>query len=397
MPLLSHIIFVQRKKANLLAVSFFYLSCLLVSINCYAVEQLSVSEQAQQKNKAKLTVIQREIAKQQSSIFSHNKKRAVLEKQLQKDDLAISTVAKALNDTEKKLTDTKVKITELSKRKQQLTSQKKHQEQLLAQQLRSAYTTGQHDYLKLLLNQEKSEKIQRTIGYYHYLNKARITEITQFQTTINKLLLITTQHQEHVDSLHVLKKQQRQHVITLKENKKQQQNTLAILSKKLLTSTQQLEKLQTEEDNLTLALQKLTEQIKSEINLTGLSQLKRKLSWPVKGRTLHKFGSRKQGDLTWKGFLLSAPIGRQVNAIHNGTVLFSDWLKGYGLLAVIDHGNGYMSLYAHNQTLLKSVGDRVETGEPIALVGQSGGQQQPGLYFEIRHKGKVVNPRLWCK
>jgi septal ring factor EnvC (AmiA/AmiB activator) len=94
---------------------------------------------------------------------------------------------------------------------------------------------------------------------------------------------------------------------------------------------------------------------------------------------------------------MAASIGKQVKTIHNGTVLFSDWLKGYGLVTVIDHGEGYMSLYGHNQALLKSVGDRVETGEPIALVGQSGGQSQSALYFEIRHNGQAVNPKIWCR
>jgi len=267
----------------------------------------------------------------------------------------------------------------------------------LAKQLRSAYTTGQHDYLKLLLNQEQSGKIQRTITYYQYLNKARINEIEKFQTTIAQLMMVTTEHQNQVEQLQTLKQSQQNQRLALSENKKKRSKTIASLGKKLLSSKQQLAKLKADEANLTAALQKLAELIRSEVDLTGLSKLKRKLSWPVKGRLLRSFGSKKQGYLKWKGVLLGAPIGRQVQTIHNGTVLFSDWLKGYGLLTVIDHGNGYMSLYAHNQTLLKSVGDQVETGEPIALVGQSGGQNQASLYFEIRHKGKAVNPKLWCR
>ena len=195
----------------------------------------------------------------------------------------------------------------------------------------------------------------------------------------------------------ILKVNQQQQEHSLSKNKNKRSKTLASLSKKLLSSKQKLAKLKAEEANLTAALQKLTVLIRAEIDLIGLSKLKRRLSWPVKGRILRSFGSRKQGYLKWKGVLLGAPIGRQVQTIHNGTILFSDWLKGYGLLIVIDHGNGYMSLYAHNQALLKSVGDRVETGEAIALVGQSGGQDQAGLYFEIRHQGKAVNPKLWCR
>jgi septal ring factor EnvC (AmiA/AmiB activator) len=355
------------------------------------------NERSQQQNTSQLNDVQQAIAEQESNIFKTNKNRANLEQQLKNDDLAIAKAAKAISDTDQQLNVTNRKITALSKEKQQLTAQKKRQERLLAQQLRSAYTSGQHNYLKLVLNQDKSEKIQRTISYYQYLNKARIKEIDKFEATITQLMQVTTQHQDQVAKLTILKVNQQQQEQSLSKNKNKRSKTLASLSKKLLSSKQKLAKLKAEETNLTAALQKLTALIRAEIDLMGLSKLKRRLSWPVKGRLLRSFGSRKQGYLKWKGVLLGAPIGRQVQTIHNGTILFSDWLKGYGLLIVIDHGNGYMSLYAHNQTLLKSVGDRVETGEPIALVGQSGGQDQAGLYFEIRHQGKAVNPELWCR
>jgi len=372
------------------------LNSLLFIDNSMAFEN-SENDKAKQNNTAKLNDVQQAIAKQESNIFQTNKARAALEQQLKNDDLAIAKAAKAINDTKQHLKTTRHKISTLAQEKQLLTSKKLTQERLLAKQLRSAYTTGQHDYLKLLLNQEKSEKIQRTISYYQYLNKARISEINKFQATITQLMQVTTKHQEQIEQLQELEITQQQQSVDLGKNKANRKNTLASLSKKLLSSKQQLNKLKAEESNLTAALQKLTALIRAEVDLTGLSKLKRKLSWPVKGRLLRSFGSSKQGYLKWKGVLLGAPIGRQVQTIHNGTVLFSDWLKGYGLLTVIDHGNGYMSLYAHNQTLLKSVGDRVETGEPIALIGQSGGQSQAGLYFEIRHQGKAVNPKLWCR
>lgn len=372
------------------------LAC-LVFANSHLAFAENNNEQNKQQNNAKLNNVQQAIAKQESNIFKTNKARAALEQQLKNDDLAISKAARTINETKQQLKITQKKISSLSKEKQQLTAQKRMQERLLAKQLRSAYTTGQHDYLKLLLNQEQSEKIQRTISYYQYLNNARINEIEKFKVTIAQLMLVTTQHQEQVEQLKALKEAQQKQQLALKNNKTSRGKTLASLRKKLLSDKQKLAKLKNEEANLTAALQKLTELIRKEIDLTGLSKLKRKLSWPVKGRLLRSFGSRKQGHLKWKGVLLGAPIGRQVQTIHNGSVLFSDWLKGYGLLTVIDHGDGYMSLYAHNQTLLKAVGDRVETGESIALVGQSGGQYRAGLYFEIRHQGKAVNPKLWCR
>lgn len=375
--------------------SLILLSCLLTSIHSIANE--NSAEKAKQRNTAQLNDVQQAIAKQESNIFKTNKARAALEQQLKSDDLAIAKVAKDINETERSLNSTQEKIDSLSQEKDQLTSQKSAQENLLAKQLRSAYTTGQHDYLKLLLNQKQSEKIQRTVTYYQYMNQARINEIEKFKTTIAQLMLVTTQHQKQIEHLNTLNKNQQDQKLALNKNKKSRSKTLESLGKELLTSQQNLAKLKADEANLAAALKKLTEIIRAEVDLTGLSKLKRKLAWPVKGRILRSFGSRKQGHLKWKGVLLGAPIGRKVQTIHNGTVLFSDWLKGYGLLTVIDHGNGYMSLYAHNQALLKSVGDRVETGEPIALVGQSGGQDRPGLYFEIRHQGKAVNPKRWCR
>jgi len=369
----------------------------IFSLHANSNEATEKDDETKQINQQKLTNVQQAIIKQESNILKVNKNRSELEKQLKNNDLSISKIAKAINNTDKQFNKTKAKIAQLYKEKQKLTQQKKSQESLLAQQLRTAYTTGQHDYLKLILNQKQTEKIQRSISYYQYLNEARIKEIEQFQKILSNLLEVTTQHQEQIETLEALKNKQNKQRIALNNTKKKRRKTLKILNRTLLSSQQQLAKLKAEENNLNNALKELESLIQTEVNLTGLGRLKRKLLWPIKGRTLHRFGSNKQGHLKWKGVLIAASIGKQVKTIHNGTILFADWLKGYGLVTVIDHGNGYMSLYGHNQTLLKAVGDRVETGEPIALVGQSGGQNKSGLYFEIRHRGKAVNPKYWCK
>ena len=395
MRLFIHTYLASKNLLHIAIASLIILSLLVVFP--LQAAQSSRNENNQKHNQAKLSNVQKAIAKQKSNIFDTNKQRSSLDQQLKTDDLTIAKVAKAINKIEVNLTNTQAKITKLAAEKKQLTLAKKKQESLLAKQLRSAYTTGQHDYLKLLLNQDQSEKIQRTISYYQYINQARTKEIDKFQATLTQLLQVSAEHQKQIQHLQKLKAKQVQQDSQLRENKAQRRKTLAKLSRKLLSSQQQLNKLKAEENNLNQALAKLAAIIQAELDLTGLSKLKHKLSWPVKGRMMHRFGTRKQGYLKWKGVLISAPISRQVQTIHNGTVLFSDWLKGYGLLTVIDHGNGYMSLYAHNQTLLKSVGDRVETGEPIALIGQSGGLEHPGLYFEIRHQGKALNPRLWCR
>jgi septal ring factor EnvC (AmiA/AmiB activator) len=360
-------------------------------------QQSSDDDNTKKETNQALSKVKQQISQQQKAIKKTSNKRSLLEKQLKSDDISIAKTVKEMITTQNDYQKTQQTLKQLAKEKISLTNKKQQQEKVLSQQLRAAYSSGHHDYIKLLLNQEKPASVQRTVTYYKYLNDARIKEIDQFQLVLSDLLAVTTQHQAQAKKLIVLKQQQAEQKITFEQSKQERKSTIRAINKELLNSKQLLAKLVAEEESLVVALQRIAALSRQSAELVGLKKLTRKLSWPVKGKIIHSFGSRKQGYLKWKGILLVAPVGRQVKAIHNGTVLFSDWLKGYGLVTVLDHGAGYMSLYGHNQALLKSVGDRVETGEPIALVGQSGGQSQSGLYFEIRHDGQAVNPKAWFK
>ena len=382
------------KKISLFA-SILSLSCVLMSVN--ATAQSSDNGDTTNKTNQALSKVQQQIVEQEKSIKQTSNKRSSLENQLRNDDISIAKIVKAMIKTQDDFEDTQQTLKELAQEKITLTHKKQQQEKVLAQQLRAAYTSGHHDYIKLLLNQQSPASVERTVTYYKYLNDARIKEIDQFQIVLSDLLAVTTQHQEQAKKLNLIKQQQAEQKIVFQNTKQERKNTIRALNKELLGSKQLLAQLVAEEQNLVVALQRIAALAQQSAELVGLKKLKRKLSWPVKGKISHSFGSRKQGYLKWKGILLAAPVGKQVKAIHNGTVLFSDWLKGYGLVTVLDHGAGYMSLYGYNQALLKSVGDRVETGEPIALVGQSGGQSQSGLYFEIRSDGQAVNPKAWFK
>jgi murein hydrolase activator len=351
---------------------------------------------AQEQNE-KLDTVKKQIAQQKSVILEVSKKRQALDKQLKRDDFAIAKVAKAINTTNKVLSITEKKLTKLAKQQKILDLAMQKQEKVLAIQLKTAYTSGEHDYVKMLLNQEDTSNVQKNITYYQYLNKARMIEIEKFQQTLVKLEEIASAHEQQVAKLKSLQEKQKEQKVALEKNKEKRKKTLQALRQELLTSQQQLAKLEEEESNLKQALERLAALSRKEISLDGLSKFKRQLNWPVKGKIRHSFGSRKQGYLKWKGVLISSSVGTQVKSIYDGTILFADWLKGYGLVTVVDHGKGYMSLYGHNQALLKDVGDKVEQGEPIALVGQSGGQSQSGLYFEIRYRGKAVDPKRWIK
>jgi septal ring factor EnvC (AmiA/AmiB activator) len=360
-------------------------------------EQSSENDNTKKKANQALSKVQQQISQQQKSIKQTSNQRSSLENKLRSDDISIAKIAKIIINTQKDLQETQQTLKNLAREKISLTNKKQQQEKVLAQQLRAAYTSGHHDYIKLLLNQESPSSVERTVTYYKYLNDARTKEIDQFQIVLSDLLAVTTKHQEQAKKLNILKQEQAEQKLTFQQSKQARTKTIRALSKELLNSKQLLAKLVAEEENLVVALQRIVALSQQSAELVGLKKLKRKLAWPIKGKVSHSFGSRKQGYLKWKGILLAAPVGKQVKAIHNGTVLFSDWLKGYGLVTVLDHGEGYMSLYGHNQALLKTVGDRVETGEPIALVGQSGGQSKSGLYFEIRRDGQAINPKPWFK
>lgn len=387
----------SRKSSNISVIRYLVLAMLLLFACSFRLSAQGLGNQNSEQTSQKLSEIQHAINQQKRALKNTSVKISDLEQQLKTDDIAIGKIAKALASTNSQLTNTQKKLRQLSIEKRQLEAEKSQQEKILAKQLRAAYSTGHHDYLKLILNQENPASVQRTITHYQYLNKARINEIENFKSTITQLEAVSKQHQIQAEQLQHLTQEQNQQKQILELSKTKQKQTLKALNSKQLNSQQKLKKLEQEEASIVALLKRIADAARAAENLVGLSKLKRKLSWPVKGKIQHSFGTRKQGYLKWKGVFLSAPIGRQVKTIHSGTILFSDWLKGYGLVSVVDHGDGYMSLYGHNQALLKSVGDRVEAGEPIALVGQSGGQATSGLYFEVRHAGKAMNPKLWCK
>lgn len=368
----------------------------LFAVCCLLILNAPSSKAQQGKEKEELSNVKQKIKQQQKVINSTNKQLQGVEKQLKKDDLAIANTAAKMNKTQSKKELVTQSLKKLASQQKQLSVKKKQQESALADQIRAAYSSGQHDYLKLLLNQQDSGKVQRTITFYQYLNDARINSIEEFEHVIKELQQVELEQQKQQEQLEGLIAKQKIQKKNLEAQRIVRKKTLKQLNSNILSSKQRLNKLESEEKSLIQTLARIQAKLRQEKSLSGLSKLKKQLKWPVKGRLKHKYGTKKQGYLRWKGVLLESRIGSNVKAIHNGTVLFADWLKGYGLVIVLDHGNGYMSLYGHNQALLKNVGEHVEIGEPIALVGQSGGQSQSGVYFEIRHKGKPVNPKYWC-
>ncbi|QPG60223.2 peptidoglycan DD-metalloendopeptidase family protein [Shewanella eurypsychrophilus] len=349
-----------------------------------------------QQRQSDLKTLQSQISKQASDLKSTNKQREKLVSLLKQDEKAIAAAAKKVNQTQVSLDETDQKLNELENRQNKLIKLKTTQQKTLSNQLASAYLAGNHDYSKMLLNQQSPASIERLLAYYQYLNNARMASINELQQTMEELndIQIAQINQKTQLNKLILNQQTQSKQLNLEQT--QRQNTLTQLQRTLNSSGVRLEQLQIEEASLKRVVEQAITAMKSSPSMEGLSS-KKKLNWPTNGRIKSGFGSRRSGQVKWKGVTMSAPEGQQIKAIFAGKVIYADWLRGFGMVLVLDHGKGYMSLYGHAQTLLKNAGDSVNKGESIALVGRSGGQTEPGLYFEVRHKGQAVDPARYCK
>ncbi len=284
----------------------------------------------------------------------------------------------------------------------------------LAGQIRSAYAMGQKDKLKLMLNQQDPALSSRMMIYYDYLNKVRLSRLADMDASVQHLDQLDKQKRVETELLEQNLEQKKAEQIALDEARKQRNELLAQINNDFSSNEQQLSQLQISENRLKSLMASLsiteeelavdTEQanelstsMENPVELKAdFPALKGKLPWPVKGRLAQRFGSPRSEGI-WDGVLIDASEGMEIQAVTRGKVVYAEWLRGYGLLMIIDHGQGYMTLYAFNQSLYKKIGETVETGDIIASVGQSGGRTRSGLYFGIRKKGVPIDPLEWCR
>lgn len=263
-----------------------------------------------------------------------------------------------------------------------------------------AYRMGQQTPLKTLLNQQEPDQVARNMRYHDYFLQARIKKIQNYQSTIDRIgQLEKTLNQTLVD----LRAQQRllaQQQQLLTTQHQQRARTLQALRGQLKTKDSKLKKLTRDKSALAAvvaATRAAMGRLPTPKNYQQFSLAKGHLSWPLRGKIQNRFGANRNGGLKWDGVMIAAASGSAVNVIHGGRVVYADWLSGYGLLAIVDHGGGYMSLYAHNAVLLREVGEWIRSGDTIARSGNTGTEQLPGLYFEIRQQGQPVDPAKWCR
>lgn len=276
------------------------------------------------------------------------------------------------------------------------------QKNSVSDHIRTAYLLGSQAQIKLLLNQERVDHVSRSLSYYRYLTSARLERIETMQTSLTTHKRLANRINQQENNLSKLRKQKLNEKSSIDDLANSRHQLLAKLDRRLQKSGSQIRELREDEQRLERLVNKIQEFSDPDLVPTAPTgrfiKQKKRLKLPLKGRILAQFGSRrKAGDQRWNGIFISAKTGQNVRSVYAGRVVFAGWLHGFGLLMILDHGEGYMTLYGHNRSLYKVVGDWVDTGDIVASSGDTGNPPRTGLYFGVRQQGKPRNPLIWCK
>lgn len=369
-----------------------------------------------------------------------------VQKQLKATESEMGELEKQIDALQHEIDRSESELQRLNEERTTLEGARIEQQRLVAIQARAAYQSGSQEYLRLLLNQQSPEQLGRTLTYYDYLGKARLAQIEGFNHTLQQLATVEHGIGNEQARLQASRDSLTERRTQLEQVRQERSAVLARLDSELSTREKKLQARQQEQGQLERVLRTIEETLARQareaeearqralaeaaareaqrrqqqaradddaprtesplrVSSAGAApdgsflQARGRLPWPVDGQLVARYGTPRGGDArtTWDGVLIDATAGAQVRAVHGGRVVFADWLRGAGLLVILDHGNGYLSLYGHNQSLLRSAGDIVKAGEPIATVGSSGGQDSAALYFAIRQNGRPSDPAQWCR
>ena len=388
------------------------------------------------------------IEKSKEALSDIHERIESLKKELNIAQEAHGDAADALKDSEKNISETNRKLYELNQQhkenrakleslqdqKASLQTTVQQQKQLLGAQLYEQYLHGQQSYIQVLLQQQDPGAMARQLQYFSYVSKARAELINSMQANLGKITRLndaTSQALKQITELKVAQEQERRE---LQKQKAERGKVLKQLSSKISAQRGEIDKLKRDEKSLSQLVEKLAKlamakpkppkpakstsrqnnQASPESNTAGqplarndtlpsnaydgsnFAGLRGKLNLPVRGEVTNRFGAtREETGISWKGLFIKAAEGNEVKAVAAGRVVFADWMRGFGNLLIIDHGDGYMSLYGSNQALLKQAGDTVKGGDTIAAVGNTGGNETNGLYYELRKQSKPFDPLSW--
>lgn len=349
-----------------------------------------------------LEKVQATINELQQQMQDNRSQVGKLQTDLEVAEKNIGQISKALNKLNQQVKEKSLNLQQLLDYREDAKKQLKLQRDQLAKQIRTTYAIGRQDYLKLLLNQENTESIGRIIAYYELFNRARADKIKEINELLNRLEIIETDIQQNNEQIEQLAKEQTEQKSILQTKNEERKKLLKNLNEAYKTQAQKLQALKDDKYRLEKLVGKVhkvlvenTPKLPENTPPDKIKKLQTPLLMPVKGKTVRKFGETKESGIKSQGILISTEAGEKVQAVASGRVVFADWFRHLGQLIIIEHSEGYMSLYGHNQTLLTHIGAQVESGETIATVGDSGGQEKSGLYFEWRRQGSAIDPTEW--
>lgn len=375
----------------------------------------------------RLESVRRSIEEQENRIAQQNRQRIELVKALKDQETEIANLLVSIEKNDLTLKKLSQEITELIKQIEELNLKQQQQRDVLAKQLVNVFKIGKTSSLELVFLGEKSERNERIINYYGYINRAREELINDLKNTQSQLAEKKVSLLKKKSSKKALQDRQKQEQVGLEKNHQNRKKTISSLESSMQQNQQKLAQLRENETKLQAKIaqaeresQRIAEEEARQAKdiqekqkntnytlnsderalmarVSGIGKPQHQFNWPVNGNVKHRFGESLQGELYWKGLVIDAKEGVKVKAITDGRVLLASWLQGYGFVVALEHGKGDMSLYGYNQRVLVEVGDKIQTGQPIAIVGSSGGQNTSGLYFEIRRDGKALDPSGWLK
>ncbi|MEM7207755.1 MAG: peptidoglycan DD-metalloendopeptidase family protein [Pseudomonadota bacterium] len=351
---------------------------------------------------AKIEALKKQITKIQSTISKRQSQQGDLTNELKKADKAIAAIAGRIRKAGEDSRTAKNELERLNQREGVLHEQLEQQRDLLNRQLKVAYQSSRSSRAQMLLNQQDPAMVSRMLAYFDAFNQARAARMQEVSTLINELTVIQAQQRETTERLDAALAMLQAEQAALKNTRDVRSATLKKLEKKLSSDKTRLGKLEHDQRELELLLQQLNT-VLADIPAAPLEKkpfksMRGKLPWPAVGSLKAKYNSKKANThLRWKGMFIGAKLGNNIRAVYHGRVAFADWMNGFGLIMIVDHGDGYMSIYANAQELRKSQGEWVSPGEIIATVGDSGGQKNSGVYFEMRRNGDPINPHRWVK
>ncbi|MEM8941326.1 MAG: peptidoglycan DD-metalloendopeptidase family protein [Pseudomonadota bacterium] len=359
----------------------------------------SGQEGTEEQTRQQLDALRAEISEISQDLKLSRQRRGGLQSELRESELQLAKLKKNLLTTDREIVRIQGELKGLASELAKLRTAATNQQEAVAKEVRSLWASGKSSEVRLLLSQDDPQDLARLLAYHRYILEARSQVLQDYATTTRQLQESETeQSRQQVELTTYLDRlTQQTQAIELANNTRRE--VILKIEQDLKTDEQVLAARQRDELELQNLLNEIVEaaaQLITQADVQSFEAAKGAMPWPVEGRLVHRFGNpRNQGKMRWQGVSLQAEAGSTVSAVHHGRVVFADWLRGSGLLLVLDHGEGFMSLYAHNDSLLREVGDWVEVGSAIATVGSSGGQDQASLYFEIRKDGEPTDPLAW--